>query len=51
MREYEGGPEMIDELEKCPKCGNEEAHIRRDGRTVLCWKCKHEHPGDWVKDD
>jgi ribosomal protein L37AE/L43A len=40
----EHGPE-------CPKCKNKEVYIQRDGKTLRCWKCKHEFLGDWAKED
>jgi len=33
--------EILDEMGNCPKCGAEEVYIRKDGKTLLCWKCKH----------
>ena len=32
----------MSEIEKpCPKCGNEETYLRSDGKTMICWRCKH----------
>jgi len=39
---------MIDEMGNCPKCGAEEVYIRKDGKTLLCWKCKHPFSSGWA---
>ena len=32
----------MSEIEKpCPKCGNKETYLRSDGKTMICWRCKH----------
>ena len=37
------------EDEVCSKCGNKEIYIQKDGKTLRCYRCKHEWLGYWVK--
>ena len=38
------------EDEICSKCGGQEIYLQEDGKTLRCWKCKHEWLAYWIKE-